>query len=215
MPALWKAWLVRHPLLGKPMHSRHQSGLTLLELLIAVAVFSLLSVLVYGGLGNLITQQNKVQAKQQALMQIQTAAQQISQDIAGLIPKSVINPDGQLEPSIYATNTNQTSLTSHVAFALDNRFSNHLQRINYYVKDGVLWRSYQPINLSQALMPARARAILHDVRQISWHFIDHQGNTTSQWPVHHNDHMALPISIGVDIQTASYDTIKLTFNGLG
>jgi len=61
--------------------ARRQAGLTLIELLVAVAIFSLLAALAYGGLINVLATRTAVDVESQRLAKLQRAFLRIGRDL--------------------------------------------------------------------------------------------------------------------------------------
>ena len=61
--------------------ARRQAGLTLIELLVAVAIFSLLAALAYGGLINVLATRTAVDVESQRLANFQRAFLGIGRDL--------------------------------------------------------------------------------------------------------------------------------------
>lgn len=73
-------------------------GFTLLELLLALSLFSLLSLMAYGGLEQLITQRERMNEKNHQLEELQLVIQQLENDIRSYRPGSVVS-GGELQLS--------------------------------------------------------------------------------------------------------------------
>ena len=58
-------------MISKNKHISNEKGFTLLELLVAMVIFSLMSVMAYGGLSNVITGNEVILQQEQQLKEIQ------------------------------------------------------------------------------------------------------------------------------------------------
>lgn len=66
-----------------------QRGFTLLELLVAVAIFAVVGVMAYGGLQAVLTQQTIAREQADRFREVQFAMQQLAQDLHQLQPRPV------------------------------------------------------------------------------------------------------------------------------
>lgn len=65
----------------------HNQGFTLLELLVAMVIFSLMSVMAYGGLSNVITGNEVIANQEKQLKELQRTMMFLERDIRQLVPR--------------------------------------------------------------------------------------------------------------------------------
>jgi general secretion pathway protein J len=86
-------------------------GFTLLEVLVAVVVFGIISVLAYGGYNQLIQQSDIVERSASRTRVIQSTVQRMTEDFAMLEPRPIREPIGEsLEPALRAGGTRVETL---------------------------------------------------------------------------------------------------------
>ena len=74
-------------MISKNKHISNEKGFTLLELLVAMVIFSLMSVMAYGGLSNVITGNEVILQQEQRLKEIQRTMMFLERDMRQLVPR--------------------------------------------------------------------------------------------------------------------------------
>ena len=75
-------------------------GFTLLELLVALAVFAIMSIAAYSGLSNVLFTRAAVETENRRLAMTQLAFHRLGQDLEQVIPRSVRDEYGEPEPAL-------------------------------------------------------------------------------------------------------------------
>ena len=163
-------------------HSFH--GFTLLELLVAVAVFAVLSAMAYGGLRNVIDNSQQTDIAMQRLQQVQLAMVKISRDFTQLSQRNIRDEYG---------NTNNYILTGEgddvfIEFSRGGRrnpaemLRSHLLRVAYKFEDNTLSRLHWPqLDRTQEMEPYES-VLLEDVENASIRFLDNNNEWHNEWP---------------------------------
>ena len=71
-------------------------GFTLLELLVAIVIFSLMSVMAYGGLFNVLTGNEVITQQEKSLKELQRTMMFFERDIRQIVPRPRSTDSGQL-----------------------------------------------------------------------------------------------------------------------
>ena len=163
-------------------HSFH--GFTLLELLVAVAVFAVLSAMAYGGLRNVIDNSQQTDIAMQRLQQVQLAMVKISRDFTQLSQRNIRDEYG---------NTNNYILTGEgddvfIEFSRGGRrnpaemLRSHLLRAAYKFEDNTLSRLHWPqLDRTQEMEPYES-VLLEEVENASIRFLDNNNEWHNEWP---------------------------------
>jgi general secretion pathway protein J len=160
-------------------------GFTLVELLVALAIFAILSVLAYGGYNSAVQQNEIARASMSRLEALQTTVRLLTQDFEQLAPRPVrdVLGDSRL-PALLADQRDQN------LFALTRAgWTNPaglqratLQRVSYVLEDGKLRREYfSVLDATLGSEPFR-RELIDRVKSVHVRFLDGQKQWQDQWP---------------------------------
>ena len=168
----------------KPLAKQNPHGFTLLELLVAVAIFAVLSAMAYGGLRNVIDNSQQTQIAMQRLQQVQLAMLKISRDLTQLSQRSIRDEYG---------NTSNYILTGQgddifIEFTRSGRrnpaemLRSHLQRVAYKLEENTLSRLHWPhLDRTQEILPYES-VLLEEVESAAIRFLDINNEWHDEWP---------------------------------
>ncbi|HNP36454.1 MAG TPA: type II secretion system minor pseudopilin GspJ [Woeseiaceae bacterium] len=167
------------------MNNTRQPGFTLIEVLVALAIFALMSVMAYQALGQSLDNADLLGKRMDRLESIQRTMNLLGRDITQAAPRPVRDPfDDSLRPAF--------SVRPGTEFALEvthNGWPNPAglprstqQRVAYRIEDGALirlnWNVLDPAISSEP----NATTLLDDVEGIYFRFFLGNGQWTEQWP---------------------------------
>jgi general secretion pathway protein J len=165
--------------------AKPQAGFTLIEILVAMAIFAVLSALAYGTLGQIITSSEVLSARMERIQAIQRTMRTLSQDFLQLSPRPVRDELGDgFGPAL------RTDFQSAFAIELTRAgWSNPmtlprgtLQRAAYRLEDNELIRYHWRVLDRTFSNEMIAVALLDDVETIAFLFMQENGEWTEQWP---------------------------------
>lgn len=161
------------------------AGFTLVELLVALAIFAILSVLAYGGYNNSVKQNEIARGSMARLESLQTTIRLLTQDFEQLAPRPVrdVLGDSRL-PALLADQRGQN------LFALTRSgWTNPaglpratLQRVSYILEDGKLRREHFTVLDATLSNEPVKRELIDRVESVRVRFMDHQRQWQDQWP---------------------------------
>lgn len=160
-------------------------GFTLLEVLVAVAIFAVIGVLAMSGYNELIGQSRHVELTAARIQAVQSAVMRMSQDFAQLEPRPIREPLGDTnEPALRADRRTDT-LVEFTRAGWSNPAGTPratLQRVAYRVQDGRLLREYWVVlDRTMGVGPVRAE-LLDGVERVRLRFMDANRAWHEQWP---------------------------------
>ena len=162
-----------------------ENGFTLLEVLIAMAIFVVVGAMAMGGYNELVKQSEIVESSNVRSRAVQTAVQRMAQDFATLEPRPVREPLGEsFQPALRSdSRTEQLAELTHSGWSNPAGISRStLQRVRYRLEDDKLRREYWYV-LDRTLSAEPASVVLLDkVESVGLRFMDANRRWHEQWP---------------------------------
>lgn len=170
------------------MRTTSQAGLTLIELLVAVAIFSLLAALSYGGLVNVLDSRRAVDVESQRLATLQRTFLRIGRDLEQAAPRAIRDAFGDQQPALHNQVDSYEGMQTVIELSVVGRRTlpgetrGSLQRISYVLRDGALLRlSWPVLDRAQDTM-AHESSLLDGVEDLQLRYLTEDGDWLTQWP---------------------------------
>jgi len=142
--------------------SRPAAGFTLMEVLIALAITAFIAAIAYRSLSTALQAVESTRAIAQRSYEVNRAWMIISRDLRQFVPRPVRDEFGQVEPAVVGGTAARFPLgfTRTGWHNPNDRERSNLQRVNYRVEDGALWRDAYPVlDRAPDTVPQQARLL--------------------------------------------------------
>jgi general secretion pathway protein J len=160
-------------------------GFTLLEVLVAIAIFAFVGVMALSGYTQLQKQTEYQQQRLERVREVQRAVQTLAQDLIQIEPRSIREPIGdQHIPAVlagesveYKIEFTRAGWTNTAGLARPT-----LQRVAYRLDQDGLWRDHwRVLDRTQTSEPVRVR-LLSGVRAVTFRFLSPSREWIDRWP---------------------------------
>jgi general secretion pathway protein J len=176
--------------MSRPMiHSREntrvrapsQRGFTLLELIVAVAVFAVVATMAYSGLDLLLRSRNSLEAHADRQRAIELAVLGLERDLRQALARPVRGPYGDEQPAMLGGAITAEWTVLDLASAR-NGVRVEADRVRYAVVDGALWRARDSVLDRSPRESARSRRVLEGVQRLAFRYLQSARQRLDQWP---------------------------------
>ncbi len=160
-----------------------QSGVTLLELLVVIAVFSIMSVAAYSSLQSSLKAEENFDASMEDLEAVQMCLTLFQRDIMQLSPRPIRDAFGDNEPAIVLLNGQELFFTRGGNLSSLRLDQSELVRVGWSLRDEQLIRSHwRRLDSTQGDRPLSA-PLLGNVTRLQIRVLDQNNAWHSDWPL--------------------------------
>jgi len=164
---------------------RRARGFTLIEIMVAVAIFSVMAMLAWGALSQSLENADMLTERMQRLQTIQRTLRYLSADLTQAAPRPVRTELGDgLSPAIFSSLSGDFAIElSHGGWGNPAGLPRStLQRSAYRIEDGKLVRYHWNVLDRTYGNEAVAAVLLEDVEALLFRFFDDNGESYEVWP---------------------------------
>ena len=171
-------------MMQQPGKRQTKQGFTLIELLIAIAVFSVMSVMAYGGLSQIIQNSKHSKIELERLRSVQRTILTINRDFTQINKRNIRDEFGNPQTFINTSN----DLNYLVEFTRNGRRNpaklkrSNLLRVAYQLEDEKLSRLFWPqLDRAPSMEPYES-ILLDQVERVELRYRDNAKEWHSEWP---------------------------------
>ncbi len=192
-----------------------QHGFTLVELLMALLVFAVMSVLAYGGLRSVLDASASAGAHVDRLTSLQRTFTVLSRDIEQLADRAIRDEYGDRQPPLrVGENELLLELTRAGWRNPAGQTRSTLQRVGYRLDEGTLYRLYW-LELDRALdSKANEAQLLDGVNEVTLRFLDQALAWHAEWPPLGSDGSRLT-AVEVVLELEDWGELRRVFQVVG
>ncbi|MFO1432224.1 MAG: type II secretion system minor pseudopilin GspJ [Candidatus Competibacteraceae bacterium] len=176
--------MLRTSLPSRRLTPDHQRGFTLLELLVALAVFAIMAAAAYSSLRNILYTEAAVQTETRRLAELQMAFFLLERDITQAVPRDIRDEYGETQPPLQ-TGRLLGDLLIFTRSGWDNPLAqarSGLQRLAYRFEQGQLFRlSWDTLDRGGAGRP-QSSLLLDGVQEVRMRFLNDDDKWEKEWP---------------------------------
>lgn len=162
-------------------------GFTLLEVLVAIAIFAIFSAMAYGGLLRVLDSRDRIEAEREAWRELALGFQRIKDDLAQAVARPVRDNDGGPLPAFRGQPTDIRALGepsiefTRAGLPATETGGTGLQRVAYRVSEKRLVRLHWPVLDRAPVTKPLAAPLLDQVEELEVRFY-HNGAWLDRWP---------------------------------
>ena len=167
----------------KPVLRAKVQGFTLLELLVAVAVFAVIAALASSGFSSVLNSATRSEEQMDRLAELQKAMIIIARDVQHALDRPIRDEFGSPSPPFIGSQ--QTELLEFSRTGRRNPTNiarSHIQRVGYRLDDETLYRQSWPVlDRAQDSEPLEGK-LIEGITEIEIRYLDESRQWQNQWP---------------------------------
>jgi general secretion pathway protein J len=184
-----------------------QQGFTLFEMVIAVSIFALMSVIGFAALGQMTRTGQAVSDANDRLSDMQFAVVYFSRDWIQVSPRKIRNQYGDEESNIVIADDSITFTHSGWSNLLGHKRST-LQRVQYLViDDQLVRRHWRSLDQGIAEQPIQT-VLLDDVESMEVEFQNSSGRAIREWPAAEGTNNGSPVLLAFRLELPDMGEIR-------
>jgi general secretion pathway protein J len=182
-------------------------GFTLLEILVALLIFTILSMLLANALHTTMTAQEGIERNAQRLQQLQKTLLLMSRDIEQVIDRPIITATGAEQPAFIGTKNEMMFTYLGVANPISSQTQSALRRVRYVKNETTLWRILWTMPDQAAKSTSRSQRLQTNVINLRFSYLDKAGQFYDHWPVAELAEEPLPRAVNVSLTLEQWGEI--------
>lgn len=190
-----------------------EKGFTLLEMLVALTVFALVSAMVYGGQVTVLKAKEGTERQAEHLKRLQRAMMLFEQDIAQYLLRSVRDEYGDSQPPMVSADYGEIRLKL-TRGGWQNPLGlprSTLQRVAYGLVDEKLYRySWQVLDRVPYSEPYKQQ-LLGQVRNFKLRFLDQKKKWQTHWPPRDDNNkpiVVMPLAVELTLELEGWGSYR-------
>jgi general secretion pathway protein J len=185
----------------------NNQGFTLLEVLIALFIFTIVSIIMVSGLRTVLNSQAVTTIQADKLANLQLTLLLLSRDIEQAINRPVTNAKGNIDPGLIGTPTSLAFTHAGMVNPKGQLQRSTLQRTQYvFEKNNLIRNTWQVLDQSAKTLPS-VRIMLDNLTNLRFEYLNPQGKFTNNLPEGGISQTALPSGIRVHLTIKNWGTI--------
>lgn len=189
------------------MKQRANAGFTLLEVLVAVAIFALIGIASHRLLVSAIRVDTQTREQEQQLRQLLRAMNSLERDVEQAVARPVLASGGNEEPAFWSDPDGQGLHWTRAGWSNPQPMRRaQLQRVHWRHEGSDLLREYWPVLDRADDSAAQRQQVLQNITALQWRYLDRQGIWRTQWQG--TGMQPLPRALEVRIEHARFGALR-------
>lgn len=182
------------------------AGFTLLEVLVAVAIFALVGIASHRLLSSAVRVDAQTRQQEQQLRQLLRAMSSLERDVEQAMERPVLDHTGVSEPAFWSSADGQGLQWTRGGWNNPQGTARaQLQRVRWHYDGKALLRQYWPVLDRADDTPPQTQVVLEELRAVHWRFLDPQGIWRTQWQ---GEGPALPRALELRLEHARFGQLR-------
>lgn len=187
------------------MKAKHSRGLTLIELMVALAVFAILGLLSYRALSQMTMHEERVSAELERWRVLGRAMQRVESDLLqSTAPESL--PNSGAVPAMQLIRL--PGLDNELQMLVADGSRQRVMRVGYRFSEGHLDWLRWPARVADG--EPETDTLIDEVRRVRWRFV-FQGRRLDTWPPDNTRTDLLPQAVELELELDHVGTINRLF----
>lgn len=198
---------------------RPHRGVTLIELLVAIAIFGVLSAVAYRALAVVLESRDRVEQEERKWRELGLLFARLEQDVAAVAPRPIRDANSRIVPAFVGNRASSNGaeggmLFTRTGFAADAEVVGPPRRVGYRLRGGAIellaWDALDQGPRAEPLVTA----LLRNVTSMDLRYLDGRGEWHAAWPSGGQAidvRTSLPSAVEVAITLASGERIRRLF----
>jgi general secretion pathway protein J len=192
-------------------------GFTLVEMLVALAVFAVIAAVAYGGLRTILTAREQASAEAARLLEVQLAFESLERDIEQAADRSIRNEFGERVGALLGQGHGRSTQLELTRGGWTNPLGlrrSTFQRVLYRLADREIVRAHwNVLDRAQDSRPLE-RTLLSGIEGLELRFLDGDLNWHTEWPPARpagGSAASLPAAVEIRVTTVDWGTLRRLF----
>lgn len=199
------------------MFKKSCHGLTLIELLVALAIFAILASLAYGGLNSVLNTREAVKEESTRLANVQRSFVRLARDLGQTSPRAIRDIHGDTQAAMQTGADTYEDAQVLIEFTvagkrlLPGQQASSLQRVAYAVREKELLRlSWAVLDRAQDSEPY-VTVLLSNIDKVAFRYLESRGEWLENWPSSGSELQGLPVAVEISFEVEKWGMLRRVF----